>query len=391
MLPSRQTPDFEKQYRALQKAEDREVTRLLRPVTRWERFFKKATVALTVANVAIAAYQLDVWENETIRASAEMGIEVRGEALNTNNDDAALVFLDGFGTYDADVTTDHLGPAVQQAFDGELWSVSYGNAPLSARRISEHIIQLAEERAIDRVSLAGYSAGGCVATKTAEYLMESDLQVEGITMISTPDGRETLRPYSLGELNSLGFVADIPGAMYSTPGRAAGELYIRRDQYVSDGLFHPAEFVQTLGDVIHDVNDEKTAGTWLLVDQALAIENCNLEERMTAIAAASPDHQEPIFLYLGTDKPGYDYMVNDDDAARNIGLYALRNRLEFFTADVPGAVHTQPWKANDEYIAAVAALAPELRAELAEETALYQAAHTRTYTEGNAKTILASE
>ena len=113
----------------------------------------KARVRARIAGLALMGvsipgnlYYQDVLHNQEVEASSSMSIEVRHEPLDPNNERSAIIAMDGFGTYDADNLARNLGPVAQKLNDGEVWSVSYGNAPLRAKEISQRIVEMARER-----------------------------------------------------------------------------------------------------------------------------------------------------------------------------------------------------------------------------------------------------
>lgn len=337
----------------------------LRKAERKEKIYPRVLSALTATAILGSLYWVDARQHEAIQATATIDIDVVGDPLHIVNNDSALVFLDGFGTYDADVTAEHLGPVAQQIVDGELWSVSYGNAPLNPRSISNQVIKLAEERDVDRVSIVGYSAGGIIGIEVAEDIIESsELQVEMIMPISTPDGTDGLRQARQGEMSVLDVVSHVPGAKYSSFVRFMGEMYFRRDQYEDKG------FLNVAGDVLGDLGKKQLPGMWLMADQALAIENADLKNRLSHIAESSEIGQRPPIVYFGTEKPGYDYMVNNKKSSENICTYATEVDLQCFIYNVPGAVHTRPWLANDEYMKVARDAAPEVQFAIANELSL---------------------
>jgi len=322
-----------------------------------------ALALLTTTALGLSLYWADVHENQQIEETASTDVDFLYEPLDEANSDSAVVFMDGFGTYDADILTKYLGPVVQQAVDGELWSVSYGNAPLNAENITRDIIELAEERDIDRVSLVGYSAGGIISMQVAEDLLEqTDLKVEAIIPISTPDGTNGLRPARQEEMKAIDWLGYIPGSAYSTGVRQVGEMYFRRDQFTEgDPVQNWNNFWKVWNIVGDAIEDERIPGTWLLVDQVLAISNANLEARLDAIGDVESTQQKPVIMYLGTAKPGYDYMVDDNTSSENICSYADKAGLQCYIYDVPGAIHTRPDLKNEEYMQTVADATDEIQ------------------------------
>jgi len=325
-----------------------------------ERKTKRVAPALlAITAIGLSAYSADVYSNMKVQKEASIDVEVISEALDPDTNNSAIVFLDGFGTYDADYLTRQMSDVAHEIVEGETWSVSYGNAPLNPRNIINDIIPLAEQRGITHVNLVGYSAGGIIGTQVAEGLIESsDLQVDTIGLISTPNGYDGLRKYQQKEMGMASWVSDIPGAVYSTPVRFIGEMYFRRDRYTEANLLqNVSNFFEVTGQVSEDLNKEKLPGTWLLVDQTLAISNAHFEENLETISKAKV---KPVIYYLGTAKPGYDYMVDNKKSSNEICSLARKVMIECLIDNVPGAVHSLPAKAHKEYLETAQRIAPSV-------------------------------
>src|SRR5699024_3698942 len=137
---------------------------------RRRRWSFTAKVVLTVLLLGLAGYQADVYENRAQRFNSEISVNVHNRPLHAENTRSAVVFFDGFGSYDSDHLANTLTPAVREMIDGEVWSVSYGNAPLASERISELIIEKAIERDRYEIDLVGYSMGGIIGLEAAAFL-----------------------------------------------------------------------------------------------------------------------------------------------------------------------------------------------------------------------------
>lgn len=325
---------------------------LERSTKRRRRFSFTAKVLLTLFLLGLAGYQADVYENRAQRFNAEISVNVHDAPRHANNTRSAIVFFDGFGSYDSDHLASTLEPAVRKMVDGEVWSVSYGNAPLASERISELIAQKAEERDRYEIDLVGYSMGGIISLEAAAFLSaHPEITIRSITLISTPDGIPGLRPYQRQELEFSETLVKIPGAQYSTPLRFLGEVYFMRDRYTTGTL---GDRLSGLWDALSQANlnvsGPKFPGTWLLVDQAFAVAGADLQAEMATISENTlTGKARPTLLYLGTQAPAHDYMVNDKKSSLNICRYAMLQSLHCTRAEVLGAVHTMPAWSRDEY------------------------------------------
>ena len=322
-----------------------------------------AQAALLTIVTGVGLYASDVNANREIQASSQASVTVYDEPLDPENNSSAVIFFNGFGTYDADSIAEVFGPGIKETFDGESWSVSYGNAPLNPEKIAGKINALAQERGVSTVSIVGYSAGGIIGVATgAELAKNPDLTIRNITTASTPDGVDGLRPYRQTEIQIADTLGRIPGAKYSTPVRLAGEIYFRRDRFdEGDPLQRVNDFFETAHGAYEHIQQPKLPGTWLLIDQTLAIAESDINANLKKIAAEY-DNKKPLptLLYLGTDKPGRDYMVDDALSGENICNYGRQSNMECSIFNVPGAIHTLPEKTKKEYTATLRGAHTEL-------------------------------
>ena len=325
-----------------------------------------ATTALLGIAPFVSVYTQDVLANQEAQATAEIDIQRLYEPLDPRNSNVAIVAIDGFGAYDARTVAKYLGPAAQEFIDGQIWSVEYGNAVLSEEAITEKIVELADVYGVDTVALLGYSAGGIIGARVADELMErSELDIPLLMQVSTPDGADGLRALQLQEIEVAKTIEYIPGAAYSSFVRYIGEMYFRRDRY-DEG--NPIERLQGTMDVhsavVRDLKEETMPGTWLLIDQVNIVTSAHLENRFEAMASHE-DRKPPVVVYLGTDKPGYDYVVNDKHSGSAICGYAHEHSMECIRFNVPGAVHTRPDLANDAYLEVADKIGPLVRHAIA--------------------------
>lgn len=329
-----------------------------------EKYQKKRTrrllgaqALILAATTAVSAYWGDVENNREVQASASASIDIHESPLNPENDSSAIVFFNGFGTYDAGEIADTFSPGLKKHLDGESWSISYGNAPLNTKKIARQIVELADERNITTLDIVGYSAGGVIGIDTAaELAADEGITIRSITTVSTPDGIQGLRPYQRKELESAELLAAIPGAQYSTAVRFGGEVYFMRNRFdKGDPITRVQNFGKAALQAKENLSRPNLPGTWLLVDQTLAIADADIKANLKKINELYGQSKPlPSLLYLGTGEPGRDYMVDDDTSSMNICRYARLSKMICSTYDVPGAIHTMPAKTADAYTTAFA-------------------------------------
>ncbi len=307
-----------------------------------------ATITLT------GSYWSDVEANKELQSNSAASVTVYSEPdIHTDEARSAQIYFNGFGTYDADAIAETFSDGISAAFpNGESWSVSYGNAPLDSQHLAAQITNLARERNVTTVDIIGYSAGGVIGIDTAAELSElTDIHIRSIVTVSTPDGIEGLRPYQRQELDLANTLASLPGAQYSTAVRFAGELYFMRDRFDSGNLWERVTGIGKAASLAFErLQGPKSPGTWLLVDQTLAIAEMDIETNMQRIAENYADtHPSPTLLYVGTAAPGRDYMVDNTVSSQRICSYAHAHTMNCLVYNVPGAVHTMPEKTADAY------------------------------------------
>jgi len=303
----------------------------------------KTLTVLASLSIPLSLYAADVNINRFAQAEAEIDVHVGAEALDPANNNKAIIFLDGFRSTSGDNLIKYRGDGLQAILDAQLWSVGYNNANLSPEVIAEKIIALAKEKGVTTIYLYGESAGGPIAMQVhADVAEDSDITIAADVLNSAPDGAGGLRQPRQDEIKLVETLSVIPGAKYSSLVRFIGEMAFRSDRYMDDDGLDIWKAFATTGDVIEDIQGSDIAGTWLMFDQLMAIEDAKIRDRVIEMGLLSPEVQHPVIIYIGTSKPGYDYIVNDDLSADNIRVYADEAGITYIVIEVPGAVHSRP-------------------------------------------------
>ena len=311
------SPKYESQ---LPTAVEQKALKLEHRYLRLRKNLFKALTALTALSIPFAAYANDVRANQSIQAESVIDIDIRGEALDPANNDKAIVFLDGFRSMNGDTIAYFRGEGMQQVLDGQLWSVGYNDANLDPTVIGKRIIALAESTGVKTIYFYMESAGGSIGSQVQEYVAQnSNITLSAQVYNSVPYGFKALREPRQNDINTIEFLASIPGAKYSSLVTYLGEA--------------------ALG--YTDTDRNKFAGPWLMFDQAMAIEDADIGERIANMGELPSTTQKPVIIYIGTTD-GYDYMVNDDYSAEKFQKAAEGAGIKFVHLEVPGAVHSRP-------------------------------------------------
>lgn len=309
---------------------------------------KVALIGLFVG-AHVSAYATDVRNNQELQATSIISIEDYGTPLDKASNNNALVFLDGFGSVDANVLTKYLSPAIQPIQDGRLWSVGYNDAPLRYEEIADQAIMKANTEEVTSISLVGESGGGSIAVEVADRIQQtSNISVNSIYLMFAPNGVEGLQPDHQDQMNMVGWVKHIPGVVYSTPARFVLEMGFRSDDYSHGTLIENfGNFWDTAYHVSDSIAEKKLPGTWLMADQALQIGTADMETHIKNMGKAPSNEVRPTIIYVKTK---YDPVVDDKRSSREIGDYAHAAGVPYFQYTVPGAVHGQPAINSEAYV-----------------------------------------
>lgn len=323
----------------------------------------------TLAIVGIgSAYWADVETQRTSQLGASIDIDIIGAPATDAGNGSALIYFAGFGLKDADYIAKYQGPVTQQVVDGETWSIDYGNATLSPQAIADEIIDRADERDIDRISIIGHSTGSMIGAKTASIIVDSsNLHIELLEFIAPPDGTSGLEQVSRDRLGALDTLTHQPGAKYSSFIRFALEMGFKQYKYNRGDFFEKIrKFSDTAIEVIDNLQAKRLTSTRLLSDQALAIANINMKDEIINIAESSTIGRRPVIEILN---PENDPVVNSKQSSANICEYAKNVSLACFVSDVPGASHNRP-DLFEPYMTVMAEDAPYIKFALANEQSL---------------------
>jgi hypothetical protein len=332
---------------------------------------KLGAAALTLTSIS-SLYWADVYANREERAQAHVSInviselpdEVNAVTAGEHSSRKATVYIDGFNTYDANYLARSLGKAAQPVGGGEEWSLGYNNAILSREKIYKTILDTAEKRNIDSLSIVGYSMGGIVAVEaTSDIVVNSTVEVDTFSALHTPNGEEGLQQRSKNELAFLReFVRWFPGAVDSTYVRYIGELISFKDLYtrgefkglniahntkvITDNI---GRFYRTANSLWDKVNNPKGTSLQLMLEQGYKIDNFNGKAELERMAAEADTKQMPVGLYMSMEN---DNTVNNKLSSEDFVEYSHETGIKIHVSEVAKAVHSEYDRTVKEYVRA---------------------------------------
>lgn len=302
------------------------------------------------------------------------------EALRSTS---AIFYLAGFDTADGSIYGKKLSAAIHQISPGDDESINYGEAPLDSTEIGKKIIEHAERQGITRITLSGNSLGGYVALETALYIMEhSDIEVEAIINNSTPAGSEGLLPNTKRDLATMMNLLKFPESKYSDAARAAATIAQESPRFNDGNLVENfVDFWKVFFETQEAVQEKRRPGMWLLVDQALAINNVDLKDIIKRIGALRGEKHIPILIYMRAENPKDDTVVDVEKSGNALREYAEEADIQFEIAYVEGQRHTSYDFNSDAFAEALAVngLAQRAREGIASERTYYAVARLGLY------------
>lgn len=335
---------------------------------------KLGAAALAVSSLSFT-YWHDVETNRTHSIESQPEIRSVGEQTNELIKNTSTFYLAGFDTRNGDVFGERVGVSIQQIVPSTAESINYGDAPLDPVEIAKQIIGYSEDRNLDSIALAGNSLGGIVAAEVGEYIiLNSDIQVEAIILNATPDGSKGLLPETQGDMATMmDSLQAVPGSKYSTFARYAATLIQDNGSYThGDGPIDTInDFIRSSNSVWQQVQEKRRPGMWLLVDQALAITNADLEKIIKNIGEQRGEKRMPVIVSMRTLNPDDDHVVDVVESSQNICEYADEADLSCEIVYVDGAHHTSYEFDTEMFSTAIAKSAEDIKDEIQSEESQY--------------------
>lgn len=322
---------------------------------------KGALIAGLAIHLPIALYMSDVSANMEAVSKMAPTIEEIAPATDPLNN-TVTIFYDGFNTFGAHNLVHYLGPSVQEAYEGEQWSIQYNNAPLDAARIASIVNEKIAEKHITSVNVVSYSMGDQPGTENAvDVINNSWTNVESINILSGPSSYDGLTDSTKNELAIAKGFSWIPWVEYSTPFRYLAELYFYRDNFKNQPIKTISEINERFD------NNEVTTGLFIS-SQINAIADANIPAEIEKI---DPNKFQPVINYIKI-KEGQDSVVNNEYSAEAICAAAFKMHLHCNVVEV-NSEHSQYYQTTDVYTEAFQELSPIVAEQVAEEKADYAA------------------
>ena len=403
--------ELEQVYQSIIEEDDKEAIEIALRKQTWRNRLHKilaATAALMTVAAPVNTYARDVIENkeraslsrptidpiypEDVRQLSEetqklVDLEAI-EALKKLNAKSSIFYLAGFDTVDGSVYGERVSPALHQIVPGEDESINYGEAPLNPEEIGEQIIELAKSQNKTRISLAGNSLGGIITLQTALYIMEnSDLEIDAIFNNATPNGSKGLRPETKKDLATMmDWLEKIPESKYSDAARTFATIAQESPRFTDGDLSENiSDFITVYNETRESINEKRRPGMWLLVDQALAVTNADLQDIINRIGALRGTKHIPYLVNFRPTDAADDAVVDVANSSEEVCGYAITAGVQCSIAFVEGQRHTSYDFNTDAFAEALAAngLAKDIRDGIARERTYYSMVRLDIYTTEN--------
>lgn len=329
-----------------------------------------AGAALALSSVG-GYYSVDVAINRDREQSATIELNNRAEAsLLDPSPSAFTVYVDGYGSMNANLFADKLGPLTETITNGPYYSANFGDAPIDTSLLADEVLSTAQDTHYDFVSFNGFSAGGLLAIETAEKTIQNtNLRVDALFLTSSPSSVESLRPDRIEQLWWLNTAAKLPGAKYSSAMRWLISMVSDVDQYATGD---PADFFKVWGENASELQRRAEPGVAQLDDQALAIINANVPESLRTIGSLRGEKQMPVIIYLAAEDPSADTSVNTDKAANDTCSAAAEAGLTCLVYKVPNVVHSVYHLDVASYAGVLEDAQEEIQSAIAKERTYYE-------------------
>lgn len=322
---------------------EQETMALVRRLTRSRRLANHAVRLLAAALIPVAALQTDITANKAELRQTAPVVHTAAEALDPLMSHSATIFIDGFGSKNSLWTAKHMAEPLQEIDPGVVFALEYDNAGIDevtiAETIAETVTTYNETRepssTIYSLTLYGYSIGGELAGRLAPILAtEYGLTIDAVVFDHTPESGTAIRSGMRSQGDQLLTAIEAFHAVgveieYSTLARKAAELALAD----SNNIQHIR------------------SSTKLLVDQYLVGLTADMSRNIKEIGELPG--VAPTILYITSEKPTTDYMVDVAHSADTALRQAEEAGLPSLVIPVSDAVHSRLDLTLPEYVDAL--------------------------------------
>ncbi len=332
---------------------------------------KLAATTLLLSGLS-AAYWTDVGNNMEREKAASIQLDAIGGPIDRSNDSSTTIFIDGYGSKNADFMAEKLALAPQQIIDGSTKAVNFSDAPVETSHLAQEVLSQTSEEGITHASFFGFSAGGIMEVQASrEIVANSDLRLDVLYLTSTPFNEDSLRDERREQAAWLTFLAGVPGAKYSNPVRWLISTLSDFEQYNTGD---PGDFVKVAAGNWDEVINHKEPVVKQLDDQVLTIFNADLEGDLAAIGALRGQKQMPTVVYLAAENSELDPDVDNELASQKVCESAQAAGLTCLVYKVPTLAHSIYSLDATSIEQVLAAAKPEIMKSVEKERSLYDAA-----------------
>ena len=336
---------------------------------RVRRIAKISGACLALASMG-AYYGTDVVINQQRERTASIELDNRTVESADLDSTAFSVYIDGYGSMNAHLFAEKVGPLTSAITTGPYYSANFGDAPIDTDVLANKTDSTAEVNSYEYVSFNGFSAGGILAIETAKKTIEAtDLGVDAVFLTSSPSGVDSLREDRIEQLWWLNSISKLPGARHSSAIRWLISMVSDIDQYDTGD---PTDFFKVWQENISEIQKRAEPGVAQLDDQALAIINADLSGNLEAIGALRGTKQMPVIVYLAAADPLADTSVDNTKASQDICEAAEKARLTCLVYQVPNAVHSIYHLDTESYAAILENAKEEIQTAIAGERTYYE-------------------
>lgn len=184
----------------------------------------------------------------------------------------------------------------------------------------------------------------------------------------------------------MDILGNIPDSKYSKAARTAATMAQESERFTDGDMWENiSDFWTVYNETQEQIQENRRPGMWLLVDQALAVTNADLEDIIKRIGALRGKKQIPILINMRSAHASDDTVVDVQKSTTNTCDYAQEAGMQCEIAFVEGQRHTSYDFNTDAFAEALAVngLAERARDGIARERTYFSVMRLSEYNLGN--------